>query len=602
MKRPLAATAILAGLLAASAGNGTGMPHGQADPDMSPAALAEPGKSGLPVLNLRRWPEERFYETLTERIDALSSAHGPERPGVFLDMAELYLGQMMVYEAASVLDAVVPESAAEAARLQVLTDAARLLGGQPADDILGSPLTDNSRRDRALWLALHAIAEGDAGMLRDNLGTGLAALIYQTRAVARSVLPILTEAMIEAREDQLADQALAVMDGFGDVSAAPVGHYLRGRANQVRGNEKSALEAYFEAAKGWDRYAARARLALADMAFEDGGRGARLAAREILEAGVDSWRGDHLELELLQRLAKLCADSDDPVAALENYGKLMARFPGTPEAAEAREGASAALEALYRDGAERRLSFARWLSIHLRLVPTFRFFPEFAEHTEALADHALRMGGTDLAAVEYRRALTLLEDLSEMPGRDIPPQRLVRLRLKLAGARMRGGLYAEARDALSDIETPQDPDLRRALNALKAQVLAELGDAEGLLRTHVSAPNAENLRDVGRALWEVGNWADSVTFYKRLWAEFPSQFNAKDASYLLIAAHYAGDRETAEAIVDAFPGLTDSAGWIDIAESLLEKPADLLPLSRDAAASRLKSLDRALEHMEETGL
>lgn len=603
MKKPMAAAALMMGALAAGVALGSGTPpEAGGAPDLQDVARPAPGQGVAAALDLRRWPVARFHEALTARIDALSSAHGPERPGVFLDMAEMFLGQMMLYEARSVVDGVVPQLPFDKRRWRALRDAVLLLSGEPAPELLGSPLSDPGREDRALWLVLQAIAEGDGAMLRANLHDAPEALAAQPLAVQRAVLPSLTEAAVEAGDGGVVGRTLMMLEDLPDLSSAPVGHYLRGRAAEMEGRASTALESYFEATRGWDRYAARARLALADMALADGGHGALLAAQDVLEYGVDAWRGDRYELEVLEHLAAVYSRSGDAVGALVVLGKLMLRFPDTPEAARAEVRAAEDMAVVYRDGAEGRLPLARWLSVHVQLVPLYRHFPDFAAHTETLAGRALEIGGTDLAAMEYRRALSLLEELDEFSGQPVSPERFAELRMKLARALMRGGLAAEARDELARIVMPEDQALRQRINALRAEALADLGESEELLRTHVATPDARNLRDVGLALWQGGNWPEAMLFYRRLWSGFPDQFSARDASYLLLAARKSGNERVAAEVVAAFPDLTSSASWIEIAESLMEAPAPIAPLSEEAAAQRLESLERALGTMRDTGL
>ena len=90
--------------------------------------------------------------------------------------------------------------------------------------------------------------------------------------------------------------------GPPELAGAESGTFLRARAAQKRGDAATALKIYLEAAEGWDQYAVRARLAVADMALADGGRGALLAAQSTLEGGSEAWRGGRYELEVLRRL------------------------------------------------------------------------------------------------------------------------------------------------------------------------------------------------------------------------------------------------------------------------------------------------------------
>ena len=173
-------------------------------------------------LDLRRWPEERFYENLTAQIDALSKSHGVEGKSVLLNSAEIYLGQMMIYEAGSVLDSLEDIDPELEDRFRALRDARSLLEGLPVAEFETSPLLAHTRVDRAFWAALQAISTGDAAMLVDHLEPGLLGLMHQTRPVAHTMLPILTEAMIEIGAEVHADQALRLLDEFPDLAEGPV--------------------------------------------------------------------------------------------------------------------------------------------------------------------------------------------------------------------------------------------------------------------------------------------------------------------------------------------------------------------------------------------
>ncbi|MGH1466619.1 MAG: tetratricopeptide repeat protein [Cognatishimia sp.] len=553
-------------------------------------------------LDLRRWPEDRFYENLTAHIDTLSSSHGPETAMILMDTAELYLGQMMMYEAGSVLDAITPTGDAQQRRFQALQDARNLLSGVAVEDFEASALADSKRPDRAFWAAMQGIADADAALLTNNLEAGLLGLIYQTRPVARVVLPLLTEAMIEVGNHAVAAQSLRLLQDFPELSEGSAGHYLRGRAAEVRKNDSTALESYFEAAKGWDRYAVRGRLALAEMALEDGGRGALLAAQDVLEFGADSWRGDRLELIALQKLALVYESNRESIGALKTNGKIMMRFPNSEAATKAQALASRELEDVYAKGVRGELPLSRWLTVHYQLVPAFRYYAEFPSYVEKMGDYMLSIGGTTLAVREYQRALELQRDLAIFNPATKDPQAEFTVTLKLAEAFAKGGQLQESRDLLLALEAPDDPEVRDQVNRLKADVMARLGDSKGLLSTHVKSPGPGNLRDIGKALWHEQEWGQSAIFYSRLWAEFPGQFDVDDATYLLIASHRSGDMVTSQKVVGAFPGLTESQDWLRIAQSFLTQPADVFPLTRNGADQRIESLDQSLDRLSGQGL
>ncbi len=560
-----------------------------------------PFEERLPFIDLRTWPSNRFHAAFARQVITLSSAHGPEKPATLLDFAELYLTQMMLYEAGSTLKGTVPQNFAQEIRHKALSEAAGLLAGTPVESVQGSPLMDLARPDRAFWVSLHAIASSDGELLNSNLADGFVGLTHQPKPVLRVVLPLFIEAAVVLKQQALASQAVWLIEELPDLSVSPAGYFLKGRVAELQGNNKTALDAYFEASNGWDKSAARARLALADMALRDQGHGALLAARDVLAQGADSWRGDNYELQILEKLAAVYVKLGEAKPGLVTYGKIAVRFPVSKASEDARGKASELLDRVYGDGSTGEIPLAVWMDIHLKILPLFKDHKDFPTYVESLADRAMMLGGSSLASTEYQRALMLLENNSALfEGASFATQRDLLL-LKLARAQRRMGKLAHARDTLDKIERVEDEAFREDLFALKAVVLAEIGDQERFLSTYVSKPDAVQLRNMAKTLAVREDWANSIQFYQQLQTEFPDAFSAEDATYLLIAARRFGDKGIESRVVAEFPGLTTSSEWIALAKGFLEIPVELSPLRQDAAQSRLESLDRALKKIENSG-
>jgi len=553
-------------------------------------------------MDLLRWPEDGFYGSFNTLMNDLTTAHGVEKPAAMMDFAELYLSQMLLFEAGSVLTSSAPETQAQARRHLSLMHALSLLRGIPVEDFTDSPLVEPNRPDRAFWLTLEAITAGNAADLSQHLPAGFGAMIHQPRPVLRAVLPVFVEASVAIGNKELADIAVQLIDELPELADAPVGHFLRGRVAELVGNEKTALDSYFLAAKGWDKYAARGRLALADMALVNGAEGALLAARDVLTYGADAWRGDNYELQVLSRLAAVFHDLGDVQGELVTSGKIILRFPQNPLAREANATVETLLSKLYDQGVDGTLPLARWTSIHLGLMPIFKDYPGFPTQVERLADKAFDLGGFNLAITEYTRALLLHHEIAVLYGRDADPKMTNRLKYKLAHAHFRAGQIDEAWAVVADIDTADQPALFQKVAALSLGILDARGDTDQLLKTSVTNPNARQIRSIASALFEIEDWADAVTAFHQLWNEHPNQFGVDDATYLLIAAHRIDDMETAQKVVDAFPRLTQSANWIGLAEDLLAAPAPILPLNQEGADARLGSLDKTLDTIEASGL
>jgi tetratricopeptide (TPR) repeat protein len=553
-------------------------------------------------MDLRRWKPEAFHDDFTHAVAALSAAHGNKGADVLLDTAELYLAHMLVDEARQILAGSVPETPQQHRRHTTLTQAADLLAGKKVDGFAGSPLMDAKRPDSAFWASLQAIAAADVPLLTANIKSSFQGLTYQSRAVLRAMLPVFTEAAIETRHMGHAQSALGLLDELPDLVDAPVGYFLRGRAAEVKGNQPAALEAYFQASQGWDQYAARARLAVADMSLANGSRGALLAAQNTLSAGAEAWRGNRYELELLKRLARVYVGLNNDVEALLILGKLIKRFPDTQEARVAKTQSIELLEAFYRKGAEGKLPLGTWLEVHLQLLPYYRQQKEFARHTEELGDFVLGLSATDLAAREYRRAMSLVRDPNVDIAKGQRSHDLFRLHMKLAKSQMRAGLTAEARITLELTAPPENETERDAFAAFEADVLAELGDNPAFLKTDVTLPSAEHLRSLGMILTQEQRWGSAADVFQQLWDKHPQEFSVTDATHLLIAANRADHMNSMDSVLQAFPSLTESKPLIKLAESLNSEMPALLPLRADTAKERLQTLQDAFESIKDSGI
>lgn len=566
-------------------------------PIEAPALLRKDGWRS--EFDLRYWSSTTFYHDISRVVIDLSEAHGAEQVDVLLNGAEIYLAHMLLDEAASMLEGVAPKTPEQERRYLALRHGTVLLSGQVVEGFEVSPLLAADRPDRGFWTSLQAIASGDVASLNANIEASFIGLGLQSRSVLVQMLPVFTEAAIELGYQEYAQAALRLFMELPDLKHSSTGHFLRGRFEEKRGNDSSALEAYFEAAKGWDQYAARGRLAIADMSLRNGSRGALLAAQNTLTEGAEAWRGDRYELELLKRMVRVYGALENDIEGLLALGRILSRFPVTPEAVTARQEATELLAEVYRKGAAGQYPLSAWMDAHLKLMPDFQGFPTFPAHVEAFADYVLGLGATDLASSEYKRAVDLIER-HEKPLSAADKTDLMRLTLKLADTQRRAGLGVEARRTLEARGEPASGPDREAYNALLARILADLNDGAALLQTSVLTPSADFLRKQGHALTDDAKWARATGTFLRLWDSHPQEFSLEDATHLLIAANRSDDVATVDRVARAFPGLTKSKALIELAESLNTEIPALQPLRVDMAADRLRLLEEAFESIKNT--
>ena len=555
-------------------------------------------------LDLRRWSPDGLRDDLRHNIAKLGSQRGSDQTRVMMDVAELYMAHMLLFEAGSILAEVTPDTPVHKRRHRALSDAVRLLAGEAPTAVTPpfstSPLAGN-RPDRAFWASLDAIATSDVRRLSDNIEPSFGGLSTQPESVVRAVLPVLLEAAIELDKREYVDATLRLLDEMPELAGAESGTFLRARAAQKRGDAATALKIYLEAAEGWDQYAVRARLAVADMALADGGRGALLAAQSTLEGGSEAWRGGRYELEVLRRLERVYHALGNHPEAVLTLGRILLRFPEPAEAAPIEAQAQELLADIYKAGGEGQYPLSAWVALHLRLLPYFRYTDGFTTQIETLGDYVLKLGSTDLAAKEYRRAVRILQEKQEEQGTSRAAE-IFRLNMKLAQAQVQGGQFADARLTLELMDVSVAPEMEEAHQSLLAQTLSKLGDKPALLKASVDAPTAQHLRDVGLALSEEERWPQAADVLTQLWRTYPQDFSLQDATRLLIAAYRSEDQETLQQVTRSFPSLTPSKDLISLANSISEVRDNVLPLSAGGAAKRLEQLENAFESIANSGI
>lgn len=552
--------------------------------------------------DLRRWPEDGFFESVVSRVDALSVTHASDRSAVMLDLSEIYLSHMLISEADSFIEAAAELNGAVSDRYFALQDAINLLRGRTVQEFGASPLVGDHRPDKALWKSLYALANNESDLLRDNLEAALIALGFQSRTVAVALLPVIAEASIDLGEVRVSQAALELMDTVPELSESSTIQYLWARHHESQRDQKSALEDYFSASQGWDRDAARARVALADLAIADGSNGALLAARDVLSYGAGAWRGDATEIAVLERQGIVSGILNDPVEALMAYRRILTRHPNSLEATKARRAAVEHFTKIYNNGRDGEIGLSYWYTLHQILLPAYRFLPEFPSFNEILADTVFEMGGMDLAMSEYQQILGIYDEWPDSQNGEPQTEDYNRIFLKLARAQLRAGLRHAAIKTLARIDSRNQTDLTREIDGLRAQAMSDLGEFDQLLGQFMNDPDAPSLRVRSKALFVNENWFGASDLYLKLWETFPNEFRLSDASYLLIAAYRANNLELAQKVVQAFPDLTESDDIASLAEGLLRERASLFPLRDTNAFERLESANETIRLLQRSGV
>lgn len=459
--------------------NGVGV-ESDAGLALSTEFLSGPGAEGpeslLDFAAWRRGGPENFVETEQALLVRLSMAPLAERRAARWDLARFYLSHGFAAAARGLLDLMLETDTtlAQTPEWQAVSGVTLLELGRP-EEALKALLSESLDPSTEIWL-WRALAAEAAGRREDALayfdrGKGVLSrreegfrarlrLAVARAALARGTLDIAENQITALQEMQLAKPLAAEAD------------LLYGRLAAARGDMATAAARFEDAATARDRrVSTAARLALTRLLLAEGNID-RKEAIARLERLRFAWRGDELELELLNFLGGLHVEAEQYRKGLETLRIAAAAFSETSQANAIARRMSEVFQRLFLEGAADALSPVEALAL----------FYDFRELTPlgAEGDRMIRHLVDRLVAVELLdRAADLLRHQVEFRLEGLP-RALVATRLaKIYLLDDRPQEALEVMQASRDRSAPVE--ILRERSLVEARALAELGRAEEAL-------------------------------------------------------------------------------------------------------------------------
>lgn len=309
--------------------------------DLSPEMLSRAVANGVRprrLIDLAAWRGDEavpYQARESAYLVRLSLAPPPERAKIRWDLARFYLGHRMAPEAY--------------AQLQLLADANEAYKDTPDfRAALGIALYRLHRPQQALeqlldprldpemevWL-WRTLAFAQLGLWKDAAEAylkGREALYEQDADVAIEMRLAAVRAFLALADWERAEDEIEQLEALSLPPRARVETALR-RAQLLegKGDMAAAIAAYEDVAHSRDRrLSVEARFALARLRLAAGDMTPREAIEE-LERLRYAWRGDELEIRVLDRLGELYRDHGQPREALDVWSIAAANFPNAPQ-------------------------------------------------------------------------------------------------------------------------------------------------------------------------------------------------------------------------------------------------------------------------------
>jgi hypothetical protein len=427
-----------------------------------------------PIFDLGEWRKNQggsFIAREDALIEASAAAAPDQRTPARINLARFYLSRGMYLEAKSVLDLALADAkpGADDRAALIVHSVASILMGRPDSglkDLANSAIGTNL--DSQLWKAMAYARLGRWAEAREKFKTVEFAITSLPIELQRIVIVDAMRASIEVRDYPGAAKRATELEVIGPPpELKPAISVLKGRLAEALGHDKDAQDEYKNAEKSSDR-AAATEAKLLEIALRQKRDEISLpdSLRELETLAV-TWRGDALEVQTLEMLARIYADTGrygESFAAVRIANRLE---PNSQVARQGQDAASALFVQL----------FLGQKGDDLPPIDALGMFYEYRELTPIgrRGDELIRRLADRLVAVD------LLDQASELLQYQIDK-------------RLEGAARAQVAARLAMVYlTSRKPD--RAIATLRSTRIADLS---GELRQQRLLLEARALSDVGR--------------------------------------------------------------------------------------------------------
>ncbi len=497
-----------------------------------------------PIFDLGEWRrnQEGSFNT---RLDALIAAEGAAsvagaepRAAARLDLARFYMARGMYPEAHGVLNLSLSDTrvGSEDPGTLIVHAVASILMGRPERGLkdIDNPAIGNNH-DSQLWKAMASVRQGKWADAREKFKSSEFAISSLPIDLQRIVVADAMHASIEVKDYPGASKRSSELDviGVAPEQKAAIA-VLRGRLAEALGHDKDALDDYKFAMASSDRRAATEGKLLEIALRQKRDEISQEDCLRELETLAVTWRGDALEVQTLEMLSRIYADTGryaESFAAVRIANQLA---PNLQITRQGQDAASALFEQL----------FLGPKGDDLPPVEALGMFYEYRDLTPIgrRGDEMIRRLADRLAAVD------LLDQAAELLQYQVD-KRLegaarAQVAARLAMVYLTNRKPERAIDALRSTRIADlSGELRQQRLLLEARALSDVGRHELALDIVSNITGKEAIRLRSDIYWAARQWRESAEqielYYADRWRDFKPLSAVEKSDILRAVVGYA---------------------------------------------------------------
>ena len=492
----------------------------------------------------------KLYRNRRLLEDKIAAANKPEeRQDLLMKLALLYFANNFGHEALGVLTLIEQENEEmdKNPNFIALRGAASAMAGhyQEAIKDLSQPLLQQ-HPEVNMWIGYAAAASEQWRMATRSFPATNRLLLQYPDNISVPFTIYMAESALRLGHTESANTLLASLDAMSknaDSHYQAAIQYLKGEAARQAGKDDDAIKLWKPVAFGLDRlYHTKASLALANLRLQD----KKISLKQAIDL-VDSlrfaWRGDALEIQILQNLGALKVQNKQYLSGLEDMKTAIGLADEMLDDSQPiKDNMNHIFSDVFVGGQSKDIPPLEAVSIYTEFNS---LMPQGQDGSTATLNFADSLISIDL----LDKAEHLLED--QIKGGQLAAAKIPAIGAKLAAIYLLDNAPDKALTALQETGSDGDAPVKAERDLLKARALSQLNrtDEAIALLSQIGSKDALHLK--ADVLWHAKKWSQAAAAIEELLPAGDKPLSEDDAQLVVnvaVAYKLAEDKPNLERI------------------------------------------------------